>query len=162
MFESGIRRTIAGRLVELLLLVAFVTSGCRGNSTAPANVEARAPVARPATRDAVDRAQGCRAQADRIAQSSLRGDDRPLHWTPHYSPKYDQCYVQLERRIGGRDGSSLVISELWEPFEAVVLAVHTTDAHDRARRSYCQVALSDDPFTSCMVSKFFIDEHMQH
>jgi len=97
------------------------------------------------------------------ASSVSRGDgERPLQWTVHYSEKYDQCYIRITRQIAaGEAAASIVVSELWDAFDAVVLASHA-DANDRIGRSYCQVALSDDPFTSCMVSKFFIDEHMTH
>ena len=90
-----------------------------------------------------------------------RSQDRPLRWVGHYSHKYDQCYVLIDRHVF-LPGSAPVVSELWEAFEAAILAEYTDDARTTIRRSFCQVALSDDPFTSCEVSKYFIDEHMKH
>ena len=99
-----------------------------------------------------------------MAASTARREDRgrPPRWEAHYSEKYDQCYVLIDRRISDRSGAQAVVSELWEAFDAALLAIHTASTDEAVNHGYCQVSLSDDPFTSCMVSKFFIDEHMQH
>jgi len=82
----------------------------------------------------------------------------------HHSEKYDQCYVLIEYRIPVARGiaPTPLVSELWDAFDATVLARWTDDPRGSARRSLCQVTLGDDPFTSCAVSKYFIDEHMRH
>ena len=116
-----------------------------------------------------ERVKRCDAQAARVAAGSVwsgssidRGEDRPLRWVAHYSEKYDHCYVLIDHRIRVHNDSAPIVSELWDAFEAEVLADYTDDVRIRVRRSFCQVALSDDPFTSCAVSKYFIDEHMRH
>lgn len=86
--------------------------------------------------------------------------DRPLRWTAHFSPKYDACYMLVERR--GDGGALAVVSELWDAVEIEVLAEYTHDSDAAVRRRHCQVTLSEDPFTSCAVAQYFIDEHMRH
>ena len=80
----------------------------------------------------------------------------------HYSEKYDDCYVLLDHNVHVQDGAAAIISELWNPFEATVLAEYTSDARAAMQRRFCQVDLSDDPFTSCLVAKYFVDEHLTH
>ena len=91
-----------------------------------------------------------------------RAHDAPAKWAGHYSGKYESCYVVLEFRFPVRDGAAPLVSELWDAFDATVLAAWTGDERVPVRRRFCQVALSDDPYTSCAVSKYFIDEHMAH
>ena len=116
-----------------------------------------------------ERVKRCDAQAARVAAGSVwggssiaRDGDRPLRWVAHYSEKYDHCYVLIDHRITVHGDSAPIVTELWDAFEAEVLAEYTTDVRIKIRGSFCQVALSDDPFTSCAVSKYFIDEHMRH
>jgi len=111
------------------------------------------------------RGAGCDAQAARFAENDVwrsSTGDRLVRHVAHYSGKYDECYVLLERTFFVPASSPPVVSELWEAFDGTSLAVFTDDGREAMRRSFCQVTLSDDPFTSCAVSKFFIDEHMGH
>jgi hypothetical protein len=160
------------RIIAIVALSASLTAGgcSRGRASpgAPLHVEAEqttpsAPV--PMS----ERRRRCEGQAARLAADGLwrrgspgGGDDRPLHWVAHYSEKYDQCYVVIDRRGQVHDGAQPIVSELWEAFDATVLASHTNDPRASIRRSLCQVDLSDNPFTSCAVSKYFIDEHLAH
>ena len=91
-----------------------------------------------------------------------RAQEGPLRWSAHHSEKYDECYVLIEHRISVERGVAPVVSELWDAFDATILARWTDDPRASARRSFCQVTLGDDPFTSCAVSRYFIDEHMTH
>jgi hypothetical protein len=109
----------------------------------------------------------CDERAQRFAEGPVwrRGpafeeSDRPLRWTAHYSPKYEACYVLVDRR--GERASAAVVSELWDAIELEVLAEYTDDADAAVRRSDCQVTISEDPFTSCAVARYFVDEHMRH
>jgi hypothetical protein len=154
--------------VALLLSVAcaaILASSCRANAPARKPIEPQTSdtVASASKSDDIDRSTRCHEQADRVAASTMRREDRkrPPRWEAHYSEKYDQCYVQIDRIVDNA-GAPAVVSELWEAFDAALLAVHSAEGGELTTRSFCQVSLSDDPFTSCMVSKFFIDEHMQH
>jgi len=163
MFTSGICKEFVAHAVSISV-AAVVAAACRADAP-PAHVEPnvarRAAIASDA--DGQDRLKSCEAQAARVAARTMRREDResPPRWEAHYSRKYDQCYVRIDRVVAGASAGA-VVSELWEAFDAALLAVHSTDGSEAATRSFCQVSLSDDPFTSCMVSKFFIDEHMQH
>jgi hypothetical protein len=156
------------RRVALLLSVAcaaILASSCRANAPArkPLESQTSGAVASASQSDDRDRSTRCDEQATLVAASTMRREDRkrPPQWEAHYSEKYDQCYVRIDRMVDNA-GAPAVVSELWEAFDAALLAVHSADGGDATTRSFCQVSLSDDPFTSCMVSKFFIDEHMEH
>ena len=86
--------------------------------------------------------------------------DRLVRWVSHYSEKYDDCYVLLDHNVHVQDGAAAIISELWNPFEATVLAEYTSDARAAMQRRFCQVDLSDHPFTSCLAADFFIRQHL--
>src|SRR5262245_44910807 len=155
----------------ILTLGTGLVSGCRRNTSAtPARSPAPVPVAPVTTRsDVLEVAKGCEAQAARVASHGTwngspmrRAADAPLRWQGHYSTKYDECYVLIDHLIPVEKGAAAVVSELWNAFDATVLAECTNDPRTRIRRNFCQVSLSDDPFTSCLVSKYFIDEHMSH
>jgi len=165
MFADGISRELITRSLWLSFL-AIVVSGCRVEGPPAAHVDPHPvnAVAKSSGGDAPGRPGRCEAQAARVAASTVRREDRgrPPRWEAHYSEKYDQCYVLIDRRISDRNGAQAVVSELWEAFDAALLAIHSASTDEAVNRGYCQVSLSDDPFTSCMVSKFFIDEHMQH
>jgi hypothetical protein len=146
-------------------VAALVAASCRGHAPEGAPVDSRRSAAVAATSsdgDDRDPSARCDRQVARLVASTMRGDDRarPPRWEAHYSGKYDQCYVRIDRLVGAA-GAQAIVSELWEAFDAALLAVHSAGGKTIDPR-YCQVSLSDDPFTSCMVSKFFIDEHMRH
>jgi len=153
------------------LTVTLAVGSCsrgRVSQNAPLQVDvAQKSASTPMTLS--ERERRCEVQAARVAADGLwrsdstdGADDGALRWVAHYSEKYDQCYVVIDRRVPVHDGARPIVSELWEAFEATVLAGYTHDARATMRRSLCQVDLSDDPFTSCAVSKYFIDEHMTH
>jgi hypothetical protein len=115
------------------------------------------------------RRTGCEAQATRVAARGMWRGSRTnaaqvelLRWAGHYSEKYDECYVLIDHVVPIRNGDAAVVSELWDAFDATVLAESTDDPRALVRRNLCQVNLSDDPVTSCAVSRYFIDEHMSH
>lgn len=156
----------------VLTLAAVVSSGCRRNAQVapdrlpPTRVQA-APMAPRG--EAWQPSTGCAAQAARVAahgvwrgSSMNRAHDGPLRWAGHYSRKYDECYVLIDQLIPIQSGGAAVVSELWDAFGAMVLAESTDDPRTSVRRSFCQVNLSDDTFTSCAVSRYFIDEHMNN
>jgi hypothetical protein len=163
MFTSGICKEFVAHTASICV-AAVVAAACRANAPSAhvePNVARQAAAASDA--DGQDRLKSCEAQAARLAARTIRRENRegPPRWEAHYSRKYDQCYVRIDRIVASA-AAGAIVSELWEAFDAALLAVHSTDGSDAATRSFCQVSLSDDPFTSCMVSKFFIDEHMQH
>ena len=153
------------RVALLVALAVSLASSCRETVPARATGDSRPAdvVATASHAEDRDRSTRCDEQAGLVAASTMRREDRkrPPRWEAHYSEKYDQCYVRIDRIVDNA-GAPAVVSELWEAFEAALLAVHSADGGDTTTRSFCQVSLSDDPFTSCMVSKFFIEEHMQH
>jgi hypothetical protein len=163
MFTNGIYKEFVVQTVSISV-AAIIGAACRAD-TPTAHVEPRvaSQTGVTADREGRDRSKSCEAQAARVAERTMRREDRESRprWEAHYSEKYDQCYVRIERVIDN-DGARAVVSELWEAFDAALLAVHSAEGAEMTTRSFCQVSLSDDPFTSCMVSKFFIDEHMRH
>jgi len=156
------------RLPVMIVAAVFAAAGCRTRATPPR--EAGAPHAGPRSTASSDdgprrRASGCGAQAARFAANNLWRSstrDRLVRQAAHYSDKYDECYVLLDRTFSVPGGPAPAVSELWEAFDGVVLAVFTAAEDATTRKSFCQVALSDNPYTSCAVAKFFIDEHMTH
>jgi hypothetical protein len=151
---------------------AALLSGCRRDQPAKPDRLPRPQMAVASMPDAAEiknRTTECAAQAARVAahgvwrgSSMKRPADGPLRWVGHYSEKYDECYVLIDQVVPVQNGAAAVVSELWDAFDATVLAEATDDHRTSVRRSFCQVTLDDDPFTSCMVSKYFIDEHMSH
>jgi hypothetical protein len=107
-----------------------------------------------------DRAALCREQGVQLAAWRGRSVDpaHPPAWISHYSTKYDVCYALVALAIP--DARLSFVTELWDVFGAAVLAASTTDQRPEVRRRFCQVDLSDDPFTSCAVADFFISTHM--
>jgi len=156
-----------------VVLAVVVVSGCKrhsepvGSDRAPStplplvsHLDRGRDASAPANRC---EAQGAHLAADRLWRRSMDpAKDRLLHWVSHYSEKYDGCYVLLDHMISVQNGAAALVSELWEPFEATVLAEYTTDTRTTMQRHFCQVDLSDDPFTSCLVAKYFVDEHLTH
>jgi hypothetical protein len=157
------------RICASLTIAVILTSGCRRLTEAARSDHRDATT--PVAVSAVNRRgrERCEVQAARLAAANLwRGrsldpaDERLLRWVSHYSDKYDDCYVLLDHQIGVQNGAAAVVSELWDGFGAAVLASYTQDRRSTIRRQFCQVDLSDDPFTSCLVSQYFVAEHMTH
>jgi hypothetical protein len=156
----------------VVALSAVAGSACRRDAQMHGKSDARFADSSASSDSRVEsttRRTGCAAQAARVAAhsgwratSGARSNDRPLRWTSHYSEKYDECYVLIERAVPVQQGSDAVVSELWDAFGAAVLAESTADRRSTVRRSVCQVNVSDEPFTSCSISRYFINEHMTH
>jgi hypothetical protein len=102
----------------------------------------------------------CKVQAARVA---ARGLDTPaaIGWQVHYSSKYDHCYVLVDYELTVENDTPAVVSELWDAFEATMLAACTNDGRTSVQRRACFVAESEDPSTSCAVCRYFIDDHMR-
>lgn len=144
------------------MLTLCLLSGCqRESQTRPESLPA---AERPAGHSSAplesrQREAECPAQAGRVAAHEW-GHGRLIGWQAHYSPKYDHCYVLLEYRTDVANEAAVAVSELWDAFEARVLAEHTRDRRPAVERAVCQVTEDDDPFTSCAVSGYFISQHM--
>jgi hypothetical protein len=113
----------------------------------------------------VDRAIECDRQAARVAAWRGRTIDDHLHepaWIGHYSDKYDACYALITQSFPVPPGEPPLVAELWDAFDAALLAESTSDPRVEMRRRFCRIDLSDDPSTSCAVADFFIHEHMAH
>jgi len=52
------------------------------------------------------------------------------------------------------------VKELWNAFEATLLATATSDARGEIQRDFCRIDVADDPFTSCRVAEFFIRQRL--
>lgn len=159
------------RIGLFLAVEAVAVSGCRRNADATPHcvMPTTVSLAPPASLATVsERAKRCGAQGARLAARGMSlggsndGHDTPLRSVTHYSEKYDHCYVLVDRLFPTQTGAAPVVSELWDAFEADVLAEYTDDPRSAIRRRFCEVFLSDDPLTSCAVARYFIDEHMQH
>jgi hypothetical protein len=159
-------------IVALAVAAASSAPACRRSAPdvpARAPQSAGAPVRGAARAQPPDRRTGCADQAARVAahpgwRTPLVGrpPNHARRFTDHYSEKYDECYVLIERAVPVEHGADAVVSELWEAFDAAVVAEFTSDPRADVRRSVCQVSVSDQPFTSCRVAQYFIDQHMQH
>src|SRR5207249_9964013 len=106
------------RRVALLLSVActaVLASSCRANAPArkPVEPQTSGAVASASQSDDRDRSTRCDEQANLVAASTMRREDRkrPPQWEAHYSEKYDQCYVRIDRMVDNA-GAPAVVSEL--------------------------------------------------
>ena len=127
------------------------------------------PINAPDHTDPAARAERCEEQAARFVarglwreSSTTATDERLLRSKAHYSQKHGECDVLVEGRLTLTIGVEIVYSKLWDVYAATPLAAWTNDPRTAVRRGVCQVDLSDDPFVSCRVAKFFIDDHMGH
>jgi len=161
------RRLFAASIVAATSAAAL--PGCRGDRRAAPHERVTLPAtiqSAVARDEPLDAAARCRSQAARIAawrgESIGRDRDQAVNWVSHYSEKYDACYVLMNYRAPIRHGAAPLVAELWDALDATVLAASTGDGRREIRRDFCQVNLSDDPFTSCAVAQYFVDEHMAH
>lgn len=88
----------------------------------------------------------------------------PLHepaWLGRYSRRDEVCYALIAGKVPLADGQPPpLVTELWDGFEATLLATFTTDGRAEMRRDFCRIDLAENPFTSCLVAEFFIRQHV--
>lgn len=115
--------------------------------------------------DPIDRKLGCARQAARMAEWRGRGTSgvqvHEAAWLGHYSDRDDVCYALMTRNVTTNvSGEPPLVTELWNAFEATLLATSTNDRRADVRRDFCRIDFAEDPFTSCLVAEFFIRQHM--
>lgn len=120
------------------------------------------PVAEPVSPG--DRKVGCARQAVRVAAwRGRRTGDRAgeTTWISHYSDRDDVCYALIADRVSTANGQAPPeVKELWNAFDATLLATATGDRRGDMRRDFCRIDVAGDPFTSCPVAEFFIRQRM--
>ena len=155
--SSDTRDIVSIGVALAALLCTF--AGCRSQER-PATA-AKAAATERVEREA-DRVALCGEQAVQLAEWRGRFVDpaRPPAWVSRYSPRDDVCYELIALAVPNAQDRVSFVTELWDVFGAAVLASSTTDRRPEIRHRFCQVNLSDDPFTSCAVADFFITTHM--
>jgi hypothetical protein len=151
-----------GLLAALVLVAVATGTACRREPQVarPPSIVAAVPAPRPN----VDRASGCERQAARFAawREQSRGGGA-VSWVAHYSTRDDLCYALLALAAPvGRERQPAIVTELWDVFGPTLFAESTADPRPEARRTFCRIDLSEDPFASCEVTEFFVREHMAH
>ena len=81
-------------------------------------------------------------------------------WLGHYSVRDDVCYALIAGRVAVTNGDAPLVTELWNAFEATLLATSTSDGRAEMRRDFCRIDFAEKPFTSCLVADFFIRQHL--
>jgi len=119
---------------------------------------------KPDTTSDRDKSSSCDAQAARVALWLGRGTiSAQVHepaWLGHYSERDDVCYALIAGRVALATGDSPpLVTELWNAFEATLLATSTSDGRTDIQRDFCRIDLAEKPFTSCLVADFFIRQH---
>jgi hypothetical protein len=115
--------------------------------------------------NADNRSLNCEKQAARVAAWRGRTIDEDIHepsWISHFSHKYRACYVLVTNSLPVPNIAPPLVMELWDAFDATLLAESTTDPRAEVRESFCRINISEDPFTSCEVANYFIREYMTH
>jgi hypothetical protein len=112
-----------------------------------------------------DPSKACETQAARMAAWRGRGPiGAPVQepaWLGHYSVRDDVCYALIAGKAAVTNGEAPpLVTELWNAFEATLLATSTSDGRAEMRRDFCRIDLAEKPFTSCLVSEFFIRQHL--
>jgi hypothetical protein len=106
----------------------------------------------------------CETQAARMAAwRARRTEGAPAHepaWLGHYSGSDDVCYAVIAGKVPVADGEPPLVTELWNGFEATLLATFTSDGRAEMRRDFCRIDLAENPFTSCLVAEFFVRQHL--
>jgi len=119
----------------------------------------------PDTTSTSDKSAACDAQAGRMALWLGRGaigtQVQEPAWLGHYSERDDVCYALIAGKAAVTNGDAPpLVVELWNAFEATLLATSTTDGREDMRRDFCRIDLAEKPFTSCLVADFFIRQHL--
>jgi hypothetical protein len=115
--------------------------------------------------DADNRSFNCDKQAARLAAWRGRTINEHTHepsWISHYSDKYHACYVLVANSLPVPNSPPPLVMELWDAFDATLLAESTTDRRAEMRESFCRINIAENPFTSCAVADFFIRDYMMH
>jgi hypothetical protein len=115
----------------------------------------------------VDRKVGCARQAVRVAawrgRNTVGDYATDPTWTSHYSERDDVCYALIADSVPtANEQPPPEVKELWNAFEATLVATATSDQRRDVRRDFCRIDLADDPFTSCPVAEFFIRQRMSN
>jgi hypothetical protein len=123
-----------------------------------------APIAAPG--GSGDRTTACDRQAARVAAWRGRSIDGRVHepsWIGHYNDRDKVCYALLALTIpAANSGPPPLVLELWNAFDAALVAESTADPRAEMQRAFCRIDVSEDPFASCAVADFFIRDRMTH
>ena len=119
--------------------------------------------------DPFERVAACAMQADRFgdrlrAQSEDPGGVQVGEWTSHWNTRDGKCYVQVSLynsryNVNTARMIPLISSELYDAFEGVRVAVHTSSPlDDFAREAWCRVADNerDTNPTDCAAARLFM------
>jgi len=155
--SSDARGTVS--LCVAFAALLYAAAGCRSQER-PATASVPRAVVRVEREQ--DRVSLCGEQAVQLAEWRGRSVDpaHPPAWVSRYSTRDDACYELIALAVPNASDRMSFVTELWDVFGAAVLASSTTDRRPEIRRRFCQVNLSDDPFTSCAVADFFIATHL--
>jgi hypothetical protein len=161
-------------LLVVVLLVAFAIASVRLKPDK--TLELRIPVRlkpdatlvlKPdiASSLSIDRTLECERRAARMAawRGQTAGGAPGLEpaWLGHYSSRDDVCYAAVAGNVTVANGEPPpLVTELWNAFEATLLATFTSDRRAEMRRDFCRIDLAENPFTSCLVAEFFVRQHL--
>jgi hypothetical protein len=100
----------------------------------------------------------CSAQTERLAaKEEWRGNSEVIGWENHYSPKYERCYVRIQKQFALQPESSFY--ELYDAFETKFLILCGNSANaELVCRGSVEPARAED--CSKAVCQQYIDEHM--
>jgi hypothetical protein len=168
--HSSIRqRGVAAALlvVSSFLMVALEPVTVRLKPDAASRIEPdTTPVIRVPDATPQNIQRECETQAARMAAWCRRiasgASGHEPAWLGRYSSRDDVCYavIAATAAVANSEQTAPLVTELWNAWEATLLASFTSDGRPEMRRDFCRIDLSENPFTSCLTAEFFVRQHL--